>query len=88
MNSVDAFNSTNAFKHNKIFLGTSVVFYGDELGMSGVLDELDPLLDEIKDPFAKANCAMGDVDCYISKSRDTMRTPMQVCFVNQYWIYK
>ena len=54
--------------------------------MSGYLDELNPQLDEIKDPFAKANCPKNNVTCYQSKSRDTMRTPMQVGFVNKYWI--
>ena len=45
--------------------------------MSGNLDELN--ITDIKDPFAIANCPdIGDIECYQSKSRDTMRTPMQV----------
>ena len=61
-------------------------YYGDEIGMSGSLDELN--ITDIKDPFAMANCDPDDIECYQSKSRDTMRTPMQVGSINIYLISK
>ena len=52
--------------------------------MSGSLDELN--ITDIKDPFAMANCDPDDIESYQSKSRDTMRTPMQVGSINIYLI--
>ena len=53
-----------------------MIYYGDEIGMTGYLDEFT--VEDTKDPYAIRNCIKTDADCYISKSRDPMRTPMQV----------
>ena len=55
--------------------GTSVIYYGDEIGMTGYLDEFS--WEDTKDPYAKRYCDNSN-DCYTKKSRDPMRTPMQV----------
>ena len=71
------FISRHYWKH----LGTSVVYYGDEIGMTGYLEEFD--CDETKDPYATRYCT-NETDkksCYNSISRDPMRTPMQVRFI-------
>ena len=66
------------FQFCKMVLGSSVVYYGDEIGMTGFLDDLRK--NETRDPFVDVNCAGNDNDnCYLLKSRDPMRTPMQVC---------
>ena len=53
-----------------------MIYYGDEIGMTGYLDEFT--VEDTKDPYAIRYCENTDADCYISKSRDPMRTPMQV----------
>ena len=60
-------------------LGTTVVYYGDEIGMTGFRDDLKE--DATKDPYVAANCNDNNNktgNCYLLKSRDPMRTPMQV----------
>ena len=59
-----------------IVTGTTVVYYGDEIGMTGFQDEIDK--DHTKDPYVSVNCEASDDYCYLRKSRDPMRTPMQV----------
>ena len=58
-------------------LGTPIVYYGDEIGMTGHLDDLSK--DNTTDPYVDVNCEPNDKTCYLTKSRDPMRTPMQVC---------
>ena len=66
------------FQFCKMVLGSSVVYYGDEIGMTGFLDDLTN--DTTRDPYVDVNCAGNDDEnCYLLKSRDPMRTPMQVC---------
>merc|ERR1712038_1212576 len=61
---------------NILLPGSSVVYYGDEIGMTGFLDDLTN--DTTRDPYVDINCAGNDDDnCYLLKSRDPMRTPMQ-----------
>ena len=62
---------------SKMMLGSSVVYYGDEIGMTGFLNDLSK--NDTRDPYVSVNCAPDDDDCYLLKSRDPMRTPMQVC---------
>jgi len=60
---------------NVLLPGTPIVYYGDEIGMTGHLYELSK--NNTKDPYVAANCKDDDTSCYLKKSRDPMRTPMQ-----------
>ena len=53
-----------------------MVYYGDEIGMTGFQDEIAKA--DTRDPYVSANCEEDDEHCYLRKSRDAMRTPMQV----------
>ena len=64
-------------------LGTSIVYYGDEIGMTGYLEEFK--WSDTKDPYATRYCNETDPECYTSKSRDPMRSPMQVGPISFYF---
>jgi len=60
---------------NVLLPGATVVYYGDEIGMTGFQDEITKA--DTKDPYVSVNCEKDDNNCYLKKSRDPMRTPMQ-----------
>ena len=59
-----------------------MVYYGDEIGMTGFQDEITKA--DTRDPYVSVNCEEDDANCYLKKSRDPMRTPMQVTTINKY----
>ena len=63
----------------------TVVYYGDEIGMTGFRDDLTEA--DTRDPYVAANCDNNNNKtgiCYLLKSRDPMRTPMQVRTAKKY----
>ena len=65
---------------NLLLPGTSVIYYGDEIGMSNNATKLE--WNEIRDPYTLNYCNQTQYEKDECICRDPSRTPMQVSNAN------